>query len=44
MPTCFLVDRRGRVRFMHGGFHGAATERELRAELATLLAETPGQP
>jgi thiol-disulfide isomerase/thioredoxin len=44
MPTCFLVDRRGRVRFMHGGFHGAATERELRAELVTLLAETPGQP
>ncbi len=44
MPTCFLVDRRGRVRFMHSGFHGAATERELRTELATLLAESGGRP
>jgi thiol-disulfide isomerase/thioredoxin len=44
MPTCFLVDRHGRVRFMHGGFRGAATERELRAELTTLLAEPSAQP
>jgi thiol-disulfide isomerase/thioredoxin len=44
MPTCFLVDRRGRVRFVHSGFHGAATERALRSELATLLAEPDPRP
>jgi thiol-disulfide isomerase/thioredoxin len=39
MPTCYLVGRDGRVRFMHQGFHGADTDRELRRELEALLAE-----
>jgi hypothetical protein len=39
MPTSYLVDRDGRVRFVHQGFHGDATERELRKELELLLTE-----
>jgi len=39
MPTSYLLDRHGRVRFLHQGFHGKETEAELRRELATLLAE-----
>lgn len=44
MPTCYLVDRGGRVRFVHTGFHGAETERELRREIESLLAEKPPAP
>ena len=39
MPTSYLVSRDGRVRFRHEGFHGDTTERELRKEIETLLAE-----
>jgi thiol-disulfide isomerase/thioredoxin len=39
MPTCYLVDRTGRVRFMHAGFHGGQTEHELRGEIERLLSE-----
>jgi thiol-disulfide isomerase/thioredoxin len=39
MPTCYLLDRRGRVRFVHPGFHGADTEELIRRELETLMAE-----
>jgi len=39
MPTSYLVGRDGRVRFVHQGFHGDATERELRRQIETLLAE-----
>ncbi|MSU47865.1 MAG: TlpA family protein disulfide reductase [Opitutus sp.] len=39
MPTSYLIDRAGRVRFRHEGFHGDTTERELRKEIETLLAE-----
>jgi thiol-disulfide isomerase/thioredoxin len=39
MPTSYLIDRNGRVRFMHAGFHGELTERELRREIIALLAE-----
>ena len=39
MPTCYLVDRHGRVRFIHAGYHGAATDTELRHELDLLLTE-----
>jgi len=39
MPTSYLVGRDGRVRFMHSGFHGDTTERELRREIESLLAE-----
>ena len=44
MPTSYLVDRSGRVRFLHPGFHGDATERELRAEVEILLAEQAPAP
>jgi len=41
MPTSYLVDRSGKVRFMHPGFHGEQTERELRTEIEALLDEKP---
>ncbi len=37
MPTSYLLDRAGRVRFVHAGFHGDLAE--LRQEIETLLAE-----
>lgn len=43
MPTCYLIGRDGKVRFVHQGFHGADSERELRKEIDTLLAE-PANP
>jgi thiol-disulfide isomerase/thioredoxin len=39
MPTTYLLGRDGRVRFVHEGFHGERTDRELREHLETLLAE-----
>jgi len=39
MPTSYLIGRDGRVRFRHEGYHGDVTERELRQEIETLLAE-----
>ena len=38
MPTSYLVDRTGHVRYVHQGFHGAATEQALRKEIASLLS------
>jgi thiol-disulfide isomerase/thioredoxin len=35
MPTSYLVDRDGHVRFVHAGFHGDVTE--LRKEIESLL-------
>jgi thiol-disulfide isomerase/thioredoxin len=37
MPTSYLIDRNGRVRFIHAGFHGSQTEHELLAEIGSLL-------
>ena len=39
MPTSYLVGRDGRVRFVHEGYHGDATDKELRKEIEALLAE-----
>ena len=39
MPSSYVLGRDGRVRFVHVGFHGAATESELRQQLDTVLAE-----
>jgi hypothetical protein len=39
MPTSYLMDREGRVRFLHPGFHGSATVLPLRLEIEALLAE-----
>lgn len=44
MPTSYLVDRSGKVRFMHPGFHGEQTERELRSEIESLLDEKSAAP
>lgn len=44
MPTSYLVDRGGRVRFIHPGFHGEQTERELRREIEALLGEKAAAP
>jgi thiol-disulfide isomerase/thioredoxin len=38
MPTSYVLGRDGRVRFVHVGFHGSATEQELRIEVEALLA------
>jgi thiol-disulfide isomerase/thioredoxin len=38
MPTSYLIDRGGRVRHVHQGFHGAATEQALRKEIEALLS------
>lgn len=44
MPTSYLVDRTGKVRFVHPGFHGEQSERELRSEIESLLGERPAAP
>ncbi len=40
MPTSFLIDRKGRVRFIHAGFHGKKTQAAYEKEIAALLAES----
>jgi thiol-disulfide isomerase/thioredoxin len=40
MPTSYLLDRRGVVRFVHVGFHDQ-TSAELQREIDQLLKETP---
>ena len=38
MPTCFLIDKKGRMRFRHGGY--TATDlKKVERELKLLLAE-----
>lgn len=44
MPTCFLLGRDGRVRYLHRGFHGAETDGEIRKELNLLLEEKSSAP
>jgi thiol-disulfide isomerase/thioredoxin len=39
MPTSYLIDRAGKVRFVHEGFHGDATDKEIRKQIEMLLAE-----
>ncbi|MDP3072039.1 MAG: TlpA disulfide reductase family protein [Opitutaceae bacterium] len=39
MPTSYLLGPDGRVRFIHQGYRGEPTERELRAHIELLLAE-----
>jgi thiol-disulfide isomerase/thioredoxin len=41
MPSSYVLDRTGKVRFVHEGFHGDSTDRALRKEIETLLAENP---
>jgi thiol-disulfide isomerase/thioredoxin len=44
MPTSYLVDRSGKVRYIHAGFRGDQTERELRKEIEALLDEKAPSP
>jgi thiol-disulfide isomerase/thioredoxin len=37
MPSSFLIDRQGKVRFAHAGFHGDDTKRQYEHEIETLL-------
>ena len=39
MPTSFLIDRSGKVRFIHNGFRGEQTVKEYRQEIEQLLSE-----
>ena len=39
MPTSYLIDRKGVLRSVHSGFHGADTVRSLREEIIRLLEE-----
>jgi thiol-disulfide isomerase/thioredoxin len=38
MPTSYLLDQEGRVRYVHPGFHGSETEQALRVEIEALLS------
>ena len=37
MPTSFILDREGKVRFIHNGFHGDATRKQYAEEIESLL-------
>ena len=39
MPTSYLVDRKGNIRYIHKGFKGASTEKDYTKEIEALLAE-----
>jgi thiol-disulfide isomerase/thioredoxin len=38
MPTSFIVDASGRIRFVHNGFHGQKTRDEYVREIESLLS------
>jgi len=37
MPTSFVLDGEGKVRFIHQGFHGAETRQQYQTEIESLL-------
>jgi len=39
MPTSYIADRKGVIRYVHSGFRGAKTEAEYVTEIDALLAE-----
>jgi peroxiredoxin len=39
MPTSFIVDRSGKVRFVHSGFQGKTTTKQYQQEVEELLNE-----
>ncbi|HYF37129.1 MAG TPA: TlpA disulfide reductase family protein [Prosthecobacter sp.] len=39
MPTSYLVDRNGKIRYIHQGFRGAKTEAEYVKEIESLLGK-----
>ena len=40
MPSSFIIDRAGVIRFAHSGFHGAKTAKAYEEEIESLLKET----
>jgi len=42
MPSSFLVDRSGKIRFLHTGFHGEKTTAQYKKEIEQLLTEKGG--
>ncbi len=44
MPSSYVLGRDGKVRFIHEGFHGDPTDREIRREIELLLAEKDSTP
>ncbi len=38
MPTSYIIGPDGRVRYIHQGYHGEPTERELRQQIEALIA------
>ncbi len=41
MPTSFLLDAKGKIRFVHTGYHGDATKKQYAEEIEALLKEKP---
>lgn len=41
MPTSFLLDTEGKVRFRHTGFHGEESQKQYLAEIESLLQGKP---
>jgi len=41
MPTSFIIDRQGKVRFVHNGFHGSTTRKQYIEQIESLLKATP---
>lgn len=39
MPSSFVLDRTGKVRFTHSGFHGADTQKKYAEEIDSLLTQ-----
>ena len=37
MPTAFILDASGKVRFVHNGFHGSETAKQYEKEIQSLL-------
>ncbi len=44
MPTSFLLDGSGRVRFVHSGYHGDETKKQYLSEIETLIAGRDAKP
>lgn len=39
MPASYIADRKGVIRYIHSGFHGAKSEAEYTTQIEALLAE-----
>jgi thiol-disulfide isomerase/thioredoxin len=40
MPTSYVIDRSGKIRHVNAAFHGDRTERQIRSQIQSLLAES----